>query len=134
MDVGPVGQVPVTGVQAGLYEWKVMIGNTTWIGHVFGRGVQCAQINGWRYPQGTENWYRGGTTGGGAAVPTFTLKLTLMQPLTDQSLLSAINAVRNSETEVGTAGMVPNWQSGAPLGTSPTIYTLQTVTGGPGQY
>jgi hypothetical protein len=133
-DRGLPGQVPVTGTQAGLYEWKVMIGNTTWVGHVVVRGVQCAQINGWSYPQGTETWYRGGTTGGGAPVPTFTLKLALMKGPTDQSLLAAINTVRNTETEVGTAGMVPNWQSGAPLGTNPIIYTMQVVTGGPGQY
>jgi hypothetical protein len=132
---GPiVNQVPVEAIKAGLYSWQALIGSTTYTGHVVVRGPDAKAINGWGYPAGSETWYLGASSSGGAANPTFLLTLAAMAAPTDQGLITAISAVRNTETDFGEVEMIPKWEDGAPLGKDPLIYTLTDVTGGTGQY
>lgn len=127
-------QVPVVGIQAGLYSWRALIDSTTYTGHVVVRGPNAGPIGGWSYPPGSETWYVGASSSGGAANPTFFLTLEVMAISEDKTLEAAVAAVRANETEIGEAPMVPSWQQGAPLGKEPILYTLTDITGGSGQY
>lgn len=129
-----VNQVPVNTTQAGLYSWRALLGSTTYTGHVVVRGPNSQPINGWNYLAGTETWYVGASSSGGAANPTFFLTLEAMAAPDDKNLISAIEAVRKNETDFGEVAMVPNWVEGAPLGEDPIIYTLTDISGGSGQY
>lgn len=129
-----VNQIPVDADKGGLYEWKALIGTKTHSGHIVVRGTQAAPIDGWSYAQGTETWYDGGEVSGGAATPTYKIKLTHMALPGDSGLIAAITTVRNNETQMGSAPEIPTWTSGAPLGTTPTICTLTQVNGGSGSY
>lgn len=127
-------QVPVNTIQAGLYSWRALIDSTTYTGHVVVRGPNAQPIANWNYLAGTETWYAGASSSGGAANPTFFLTLEAMAAPNDKGLIDAIGAVRKNETDFGAAATVPSWVGGAPLGDDPLIYTLTDISGGQGQY
>lgn len=129
-----VNEVPIEALKAGLYSWRALIDSTTYTGHVVVRGVNAQPIGNWSYPAGSETWYLGASSSGGAANPTFFLTLEAMAAPGDKNLISAIDAVRNTETPFGEVAMVPNWIEGAPLGEDPIIYTLTDISGGSGTY
>ena len=124
----------MVGIQAGLYSWRALIDSTTYTGHVVVRGPNAQPIGNWSYPAGTETWYVGARSSGGAANPTFFLTLEAMAAPNDKGLIDAIGVVRSNESVFGEVGMVPDWEEGAPLGDEPLIYTLTDVSGGSGTY
>lgn len=128
-----VRQVPINATQAGLYQWTMTSKEKLVTGHVVVRGSDADPIGNWNYAQGTETWYSGSSSAY-AGDPSFNLKLLLMRAPDDETLLEAIDEVRQSETEVGTAAEVPDWTQGAPLPKEPQVVTLTEVVSGPGEY
>lgn len=126
-------QIPIETMQAGLYKWKMTSFNTSVSGYVVVRGPNAGPIGQWSYPQDSETWYWGNATSY-SGNPSFSLTLQLMRSPNDGTLIRAIDKIRTNQTEVGTASMVPSWQSGAPLPESPQVVTLTEVLNGPGQY
>jgi hypothetical protein len=128
-----VNQMPVSSLQAGLYEWTMISSSVSRSGHVIVRGPNAAPIGNYPFAAGTETWYWATTTGSGGT-PTFTFTLVYERYPSDQALLAAVGQVVNNEQAAGTAAMVPNWQPGAPLPSSGDIVTLTDVSDGPGSY
>jgi hypothetical protein len=126
-------QVPIGDVRAGLYSFAMRDGSSLLKGHIVVRGLKAGPIGAYDYPAGTETWYWGEPSSDTDA-PSWTLELTLMRSPDDAELIDAVAAVRKTETEVGTAPMVPTWKSGAPLPAKPVVVTMTNVTGGPGSY
>src|SRR5258706_10079012 len=128
-----VGQVPVDATKAGLYQWTMTTNAGKRSGHVVVRGTQAAPIGNFNYAQGSETWYWGAPSAPGGT-PFYTLMLSLHRAPADPALVAAVTNVRSTETSAGAAAMVPAWQAGAPLGTSPSVVTLTNVVSGSGSY
>lgn len=128
-------EVPIDLYKAGLYAWTLKFPTGEVSGHIVVRGTAADQINGWEdYEQGKEYWYHGEVDSGSSSPATFTLTLLYERDPDDSTLEEAIAEVRENETLMGSANVVPAWTKGAPLGSTPILYTETDVQDGPGTY
>lgn len=127
-------QVPIDMFKAGLYAWTLKFPTGTVSGHVVVRGLLADPINGWDYEKGKEYWYAGDVDSGTNTPGTFTITLKYERNPDDPTLEEAIHEVRDNETLMGEADIVPDWKQGAPLGSNPIVYTETDVEDGPGSY
>ena len=127
-------QIPIEAIKGGLYAWTLELANTKYTGHVVVRGPDADPIGEWDYEKGYEYWYTAGAQQGGANPATFTMTLLYERMPDDETLVQAIAGVRQSENEIGSSLMVPDWQNGAPIPQNPVILTETNVANGPGEY
>lgn len=126
-------QVPINTNLGGLYEWTMITPGGTRAGHVVVRAPGAKPIGNFPFPDNSETWYWGASSGD-SGDPVFILKVALERAPDDAELVAAVGAVVQSETSAGTVPMVPSWKGDPPLPQANGIVTLTDVIDGPGSY
>ncbi|MEQ9082166.1 MAG: hypothetical protein RLP09_50340 [Sandaracinaceae bacterium] len=124
-------EVPVDWSQAGIWQWTLVTSAQTFSGHVIVRGGDADPIGAHSFGKGEEVWYLDTTSTGGTA--SFEIELLYMRDPDDTTLLDAVDAIVEKETEIGTADMVPTWKSTANPNGNLAMFTLVDIDG-PGSY
>lgn len=129
-----VFEVPVDWSMGALYSWTLRLSDKTVQGHIVLRGGGAGAIGEWGYEKGTETWYYATPTSASNQTPQFTLKLLMMTQGTDEELIAAVGEVRENETDFGVLNVIPSWEQGAPLPSTPKVFTMTDVENGSGSY
>lgn len=119
--------MPVDPNMWGVYDWTLVTDELTYTGHTVVRGEQASEVSGVDIAPGTETWFFDAVHEQGGE-PTFALRLEFQRPPTDRRLYTTLRHIFDSEVELGSMLIEPQWQEGAPLSETPTM-TLSACEG-----
>ncbi len=120
-------QAPIEGHDWGVYDWTLVTAWAIYGGHVVVRGEEASDIEGLDFAPGTETWFFDQASEGGGEAK-FVLRLQLQRSPRNRMLVSTIAEIADSETELGSMLIDPQWEEGALLSDAPAM-TLSDCDG-----
>ncbi len=119
-DATTLRQAPIDFHDWGVYHWTLVTEGAVYGGHVVVRGEEASAIEGLDFAPGTETWFFDEASEGSGEAK-FVLRLDLQRSPRDRRLVSTIAEIAETETELGSMLIDPQWEEGATLSDGPAM-------------